>query len=330
VGCRYNLYLETDTNNGSIKYRFPDLEPDEMSADRSCVLDVADRGGASLQETGDALNMVRERVRQIQCTAFGKLAGNAPELRDMLEADHGPVPGAPSPSVAALAEPSTQVPSRPSIEPAPSIVADSEPELRLHEHEDVDGRDEANAVDASPAVPEVTVTGAHVEATASPDRAPQDERGPCMCTAANGTTDAPAYAEQTSEPVAPTTTDLVGDFERARAALGERRRALLADVAAIDAAFAGSTDPGSPSDGGASSAPGAAKRPGRPPSPTSRASRVLAYIREHPGATTAVVAQALGRESGEVAGALFELCRSGRVDAAGRRPNTMWTASAPT
>jgi hypothetical protein len=106
----------------------------------------------------------------------------------------------------------------------------------------------------------------------------------------------------------------------------ERRRALLADVAAIDVAMAACPDPGPPSNGGASSTPGHAKRPGRPRSPTSRASRVLRYVSTHPGATTGDVARALRQEGGDVAGALFELRRSGRVVAFGERPNVTWSA----
>jgi hypothetical protein len=269
--------------------------------------------------------MVRERVRQIQCSGFRKVAGNAPELRDMLEADHGPIPTPESSSALVSAESTVGAPLEVSAAPAPIVVANVEPELCLHQGEQVDGRDEAGAPAGFPVVAEVPMSAAHAEATASSNDMPRDEGGACMCPATNGTTHAHAQAERPREPAGPTTADLVGDFERARAALGERRRALLADVAAIDAAFAGSTDPGSPSDGGASSAPGRAKRPGRPPSPTSRASRVLAYVREHPGATTGVVARALGRESAEVAGALFELRRSGRVVAEGTRPNTTWS-----
>lgn len=32
----------------------------------SCVLDVADRGGATLEEIGDMLGLTRERVRQVE------------------------------------------------------------------------------------------------------------------------------------------------------------------------------------------------------------------------------------------------------------------------
>ena len=73
VSCKYNLYLDV-TACGNIKLNFPDIEPGEMT--ESCVLDVADRNGATLEEVGVYLNMVRERVRQIQRDALEKLYGN--------------------------------------------------------------------------------------------------------------------------------------------------------------------------------------------------------------------------------------------------------------
>ncbi|MDP9033224.1 MAG: hypothetical protein M3O50_00315 [Myxococcota bacterium] len=86
VGCRYSLYLEV-SRNGSIKFRFPDLGPEDMSPEHSCSLDVADLGGVSLQEAGRALNVGRERVRQIEQSGRATLARRHPELRHLLE-DH--------------------------------------------------------------------------------------------------------------------------------------------------------------------------------------------------------------------------------------------------
>lgn len=70
VGCANNLFLDASLS-GSIKLNFPDLEPHEMGD--SCALDIADRGGSRLDTIGDAMNLTRERVRQIEISALRKL-----------------------------------------------------------------------------------------------------------------------------------------------------------------------------------------------------------------------------------------------------------------
>jgi Sigma-70, region 4 len=64
VSCRHHLYLDVSPATGSVKLNFPDLEPDEMQ--HSCSLDVADSGGATLEEVGAIMNLTRERARQIE------------------------------------------------------------------------------------------------------------------------------------------------------------------------------------------------------------------------------------------------------------------------
>jgi DNA-directed RNA polymerase sigma subunit (sigma70/sigma32) len=39
----------------------------------SCVLDVADNGGITLEEVGELLGVTRERIRQIEAVAIRKL-----------------------------------------------------------------------------------------------------------------------------------------------------------------------------------------------------------------------------------------------------------------
>lgn len=70
VSCKWHLYLDVSPL-GSIKLNFPDLDPDELT--ETCALDVADRGGAILEQVGALMNITRERVRQLEAIAFKKL-----------------------------------------------------------------------------------------------------------------------------------------------------------------------------------------------------------------------------------------------------------------
>ena len=42
-------------------------------SEQSCVLDVADQGGASLEEVAEYLKLSRERVRQVEVRVLSKL-----------------------------------------------------------------------------------------------------------------------------------------------------------------------------------------------------------------------------------------------------------------
>ena len=71
VSCKYHLYIDVHPVRGSIKVNFPDLEVWEMT--ETCALDVADRGGITLEEVGEIMNLTRERVRQVETTGLSKL-----------------------------------------------------------------------------------------------------------------------------------------------------------------------------------------------------------------------------------------------------------------
>ncbi len=71
VSCKYHLYLDINSETGSIKINFPDLQVWEMS--ETCALDVADRGGITLEEVGELLNLTRERIRQVEVYGLEKL-----------------------------------------------------------------------------------------------------------------------------------------------------------------------------------------------------------------------------------------------------------------
>ena len=71
VSCKYHLYLDIVPQSGSIKMNFPDLEVWEMT--ETCALDVADRGGITLEDVGTLLNLTRERIRQVERSGIDKL-----------------------------------------------------------------------------------------------------------------------------------------------------------------------------------------------------------------------------------------------------------------
>jgi hypothetical protein len=68
VSCRYHLYLDVDPISGAVKLNFPEREPDELA--ETCALDVADRGGVTLEQTADYVNLTRERIRQLEVAAL--------------------------------------------------------------------------------------------------------------------------------------------------------------------------------------------------------------------------------------------------------------------
>lgn len=71
VSCKHHLYLDVSPRSGAIKLNFPHLEVWDLP--ETCALDVADRGGATLEETGHLLNITRERVRQIETKSLAKI-----------------------------------------------------------------------------------------------------------------------------------------------------------------------------------------------------------------------------------------------------------------
>jgi hypothetical protein len=71
VSCKHHLYLDVNPETGSIKLNFPDLEVWEMA--ETCSLDVADKGGITLEEVGEILNLTRERIRQVEVRGLLKL-----------------------------------------------------------------------------------------------------------------------------------------------------------------------------------------------------------------------------------------------------------------
>jgi hypothetical protein len=77
VSCKHHLYLDVNPETGSIKMNFPDVEVWNMT--ETCALDVAERGGVTLEEVGEIMNLTRERIRQLEMSGLSKLGGISPD-----------------------------------------------------------------------------------------------------------------------------------------------------------------------------------------------------------------------------------------------------------
>lgn len=75
VACRHHLAVDVDAHTGALYVRG---DPSTMTD--TCALDVADRGGATLDEVAESLGVSRERVRQIEFAAEEKLRQKADHL----------------------------------------------------------------------------------------------------------------------------------------------------------------------------------------------------------------------------------------------------------
>lgn len=94
--CKYHLALDVDDRSGAITMSVPftigeDHVPEidlEAMAD-TCVLDVAERGGMILEDVGAALDLTRERIRQVENAAMAKLRVHLPVIQahDDLDSD---------------------------------------------------------------------------------------------------------------------------------------------------------------------------------------------------------------------------------------------------
>ena len=73
VSCQYHLALDV-TAVGNLKLNFPDLEVWEM--DETCVLDVAGRGGATLEEVGRCMNLSKPRTQVVEAGCLERMRGD--------------------------------------------------------------------------------------------------------------------------------------------------------------------------------------------------------------------------------------------------------------
>lgn len=80
VGCVRHLFLDVNEDSGSIKINHPPADDSDealvatlYAMGDTCSLDVADRGGATLEECGSLVNVVRERCRQLEEKSLARL-----------------------------------------------------------------------------------------------------------------------------------------------------------------------------------------------------------------------------------------------------------------
>lgn len=92
AGCAFHLALSV-TDAGSLRLEHPGREVWELA--ETCALDVAERGGATLEEVGDLVNLTRERVRQIEVRAARRLRRPAAALEGLDPSDRPARPAAP-------------------------------------------------------------------------------------------------------------------------------------------------------------------------------------------------------------------------------------------
>jgi hypothetical protein len=73
VSCRWHLLVDVSAS-GNVRVNFPDLDLDEMP--ETCTLDVADRGGDTLEGVGEIMNLTRERVRQLEAELLTRFSAS--------------------------------------------------------------------------------------------------------------------------------------------------------------------------------------------------------------------------------------------------------------
>jgi hypothetical protein len=89
VSCAQHLALDVHEGTGNVKIIFPgaDMEPDLDATRDTCALDVADRGGETLDEVGAATNLTRERIRQLESVALRALRA-LPMTCELADVEH--------------------------------------------------------------------------------------------------------------------------------------------------------------------------------------------------------------------------------------------------
>jgi hypothetical protein len=83
LSCRYHLAFDVNPITGAVKSNFPDIDPAALPV--SCVLDVADQNGTTLEETAAIFNLTRERIRQLEVSAVARVRSADTYDTDVIE-----------------------------------------------------------------------------------------------------------------------------------------------------------------------------------------------------------------------------------------------------
>jgi sigma-70-like protein len=71
TSCRHHLFVDV-TKSGSVSLPWRDAEVDSL--EETCSLDVAERGGMTLEDVGKLMNVTRERIRQLEEKVLRRLS----------------------------------------------------------------------------------------------------------------------------------------------------------------------------------------------------------------------------------------------------------------
>ena len=82
VSCKHHLYLDVSPNNGRLVVNHPGREVWEL--DQTCSLDIAERGGVTLEEISNLMGLEAGSIRQMEIRALGRFEANLVDqaLRD--------------------------------------------------------------------------------------------------------------------------------------------------------------------------------------------------------------------------------------------------------
>jgi hypothetical protein len=154
VSCKHHLFIDVSPRTGAIKLNFPDLEVWDLG--ESCALDVADRGGTTLEDVGAIMNLTRERIRQVEVKALAKLEAlnDMYALRDYVE--EGPVGKRRLPTLSqeelAGGKAKTKAKAKAKVEAVVDLEDEDEDEFDKDDDFDSDEAEAVEAVDAAEAV----------------------------------------------------------------------------------------------------------------------------------------------------------------------------------